>query len=229
MTYMADGEQAFESTRTTSKSLAAKIWKKRENEVASGKFKLEWPGERITFEEMCKEFERSHFASISENTIKGYRAYLKHLMVFFGEYMLTAIATKMVEEYRDHRRQQPSIRYKGRTLKGATVNRELECLTCLLDLAVQRKYISENPARTVRHFSERRERPAKQMLTLEQENRILNAASPHLRVGIILLVQAGSPTLPQRAPRIPQCRERERTRTTRSQADRSQPGTRGLR
>jgi integrase len=72
--------------------------------------------------------------------------------------------------------------------------RGLECLTCLLDLAVQRKYIPENPARTVKHFNERRERPTKQMLTLEQENRILNAASPHLRVGIILLVQTGGRT-----------------------------------
>jgi Phage integrase SAM-like domain len=148
----------------------------------------------IMFEEMCKEFEKSHFASISENTIKGYQAYLKHLKVFFGEHVLTSITAKLVEEYRDHRRQQPSIRYKGRTLKGATVNRELECLTCVLDLDVQRKYIPENPARVVKHFNELRERPAKQMLTLEQENRILSAASPHLRVGIILLVQTGGRT-----------------------------------
>jgi integrase len=78
--------------------------------------------------------------------------------------------------------------------KGATVNRELECLTCLLDLAVVRKYIPENPARAVKHFNELRERPAKQMLTLEQEDRILKAASPHLRVGIVLLVQTGGRT-----------------------------------
>jgi integrase len=143
---------------------------------------------------MCKEFERSHFASISENTIKGYRAYLKHLMAFFGDRRLVNLNSKMVEEYRDRRRQQPSIRYKGRTLKGATVNRELEYLTCILDLAVQRKYIPENPARAVKHFNELRERPAKQMLTLDQENHILNAASPHLRVGIILLVQTGGRT-----------------------------------
>ena len=32
------------------------------------------------------------------------------------------------------------------------------------------------------------------MLTLDQENRILSAASPHLRVGIILLVQTGGRT-----------------------------------
>jgi len=140
------------------------------------------------------EFEKSHFASISENTIKGYWAYLKHLLVFFGDRVLVNLNSKMVEEYRDHRRQQPSIRYMGRTLKGATVNRELEYLTCILDLAVQRKYIPENPARAVKHFNELRERPAKQMLTLDQENRILDAASPHLRVGIILLVQTGGRT-----------------------------------
>jgi site-specific recombinase XerD len=123
---------------------------------------LDWPGERITFEEMCKEFESSHFASISDNTIKGYRAYLKHLMVFLGDRVLVNLNSKMVEEYRDRRRQQPSIRCKGRTLKGATVNRELEYLTCVLDLAVQRKYILENPARAVKHFNELRDgRPNK--------------------------------------------------------------------
>ncbi len=114
--------------------------------------------------------------------------------------MLARITTKLVEEYRDHRRQQPSIRYRGRTLKGATVNRELECLTCLLDLAVRREYIPENPARAVKHFNELRERPVKQMLTLEQENRILNAASPHLRVGIVLLVQTGGGTYTEGFP-----------------------------
>ncbi len=55
----------------------------------------------------------------------------------------------------------------------------------MLDLAVHRQYISENPARAVKHFNELRERPDKQMLTLDQENRILKAAAPHLRVGII--------------------------------------------
>jgi hypothetical protein len=83
--------------------------------------------------------EQAHFASISEGTVKGYRVYLKSLKAFFKGIMLTKITPKMVEEYRDHRRQQPSIRYKGRTLKGATVNRELECLTCVLDLRVHRQ------------------------------------------------------------------------------------------
>jgi integrase len=194
MTYIKDGEQFWESTRTGSKQAALQIWKKREAEIALRKFKVGWPGERIGLEEMCKEFEQSHFAAISEGTTTGYRVYLKHFKAFFGDLVLARITTKLVEEYRDYRRQQPSIRYEGRTLKGATVNRELECLTCLLDLAVRREYIPENPARGVKHFNELRERPVKQMLTLEQENRILSAAPPHLRVGIILLAQTGGRT-----------------------------------
>ncbi|HKV46872.1 MAG TPA: phage integrase SAM-like domain-containing protein [Candidatus Acidoferrales bacterium] len=143
MTYIKDGKRFWESTRTSSRQAALRIWKKREAEIALGKFKVGRPGERIEFEEMCNEFERSHFAAISEGTIAGYRAYLKHLKAFFGGLVLARITTKLVEEYRNYRRRQPSIRYKGRPLKGATVNRELEYLTCLLDLAVRREYMRQ--------------------------------------------------------------------------------------
>lgn len=71
MSYSADGEQVWESTKTTSKAAAAQIWKQREAELALGKFKVGWPGKRIEFKEICEEFERSHFAAISEGTIKG--------------------------------------------------------------------------------------------------------------------------------------------------------------
>jgi hypothetical protein len=43
---------------------------------------------------MCKEFEHSHFAAISEGTIAGYLAYLKHMKAFFGGLVLTRITTK---------------------------------------------------------------------------------------------------------------------------------------
>jgi hypothetical protein len=84
---------------------------------------------------------------------------------------------------------------QGPDPQGCDREPRTECLTCLLDLAVHRQYIPENPARAVKHFNELRERPEKQMLTLEQENRILQAASPHLHVGIILLVQSGGRTV----------------------------------
>jgi hypothetical protein len=71
----------------------------------------------------------------------------------------------MVEAYRDERRQQPSKRKPNQTVKGATVNRELECLKCMLDFATKRRYIAENPASEVKHFNELRERPTRRMLS----------------------------------------------------------------
>jgi integrase len=46
----------------------------------------------------------------------------------------------------------------------------------------------------VQHFDERRERPAKRMLTPEEEQRILANAPPYLRVAIVLLAQTGGRT-----------------------------------
>ena len=51
-------ERYFESTKTTSKELANKICKRREGEIALGLFKVGWPGERMTFAQLCEEFER---------------------------------------------------------------------------------------------------------------------------------------------------------------------------
>jgi len=64
----------------------------------------------------------------------------------------------------------------------------------MFEFAVNRKYIAENPAAGVKHFDERRERPSRRMLTVDEEQRILGAASPHLRVAIVLLVQTGGRT-----------------------------------
>jgi len=141
-----------------------------------------------------RKYERGHFAGLSENSVKGHRAYLTHLKAFFGESRLTRITVEKVEEYRIQRRAQPAKNNPNRTIKGATVNRELECLKCVLDLAVKRKYIPENPAAAVKHFNELRERPIRRVLTVEEELLILEAAPPHLRVAIILLSQTGGRT-----------------------------------
>jgi integrase len=194
MTYTMNGERNFESTKTTSKNLARKIWMKREGEIALGLFKVGWAGERMTFDQLCEEFERSHFAGLAENTVQGHRSYLKNLKAFFANCTLDKITVESVETYRDQRKQQPAKHNPKQTVKGATVNRELECLKCILDLALNRKYIPDNPASAVKHFNELRERPVRRMLTLDEERRILEVAPPHLRVAIILLSQTGGRT-----------------------------------
>jgi integrase len=189
-----NGEQHHQSTKTTSKDLANSILKQRESEIVMGLFKIGWAGKRMTFEQLVEEFECAHFAGLSENTVKGHRAYLNHLKSSFGTRKVSAITVEMIEDYRDQRRQQPAKRNPERTIKGATVNRELECLKCVFDLAVKRKYIPENPAAAVKHFNELRERPVRRMLTVEEEVRIVESAPPYLRVATVLLSQTGGRT-----------------------------------
>jgi len=69
MSYTMNGEQHQESTKTAIKELAIKIIKQRESEIVLGLFKVGWAGERMTFDQLSAEFERSHFAGLAENTV----------------------------------------------------------------------------------------------------------------------------------------------------------------
>ena len=194
MSSTVNRERVFDSTKTTSKEIAKKIWKKREGEIALGLFKVGWPGERMTFAQLCDEFLLSHTSTLSTGSQRNHQTFSKTLKAFFKDRRLLEINQRAIEEYRDYRHHQSSKRNPKKTVKGATVNRALEYLQCMFEFAVNRKYIAENPAAGVKHFDERRERPSKRMLTVDEEQQILDAAPPHLRVAIVLLVQTGGRT-----------------------------------
>jgi len=194
MSYTLDGIQQRDSTKTTSKALAVKISKRREGEIALELFRVGWPGERMKFEDLCDEYQESHVSSLSNSSKEAFKSHGKHLVRFFGGRMLSEIDTPMIERYKNERRQQRTRHNPNRTVKGATVNRELETLRCMMKMAVQRKYIAENPAAGVEHFPELRERPPKKRIAPEEFIRILQESPPHLRVGILLLEQTGNRT-----------------------------------
>ena len=68
MCYSVNGAQQRSSTKTSSKTVATRIWKQREAEVALGLFNVGWPGERMTFEELCEEYKQSHVSSLSQSS-----------------------------------------------------------------------------------------------------------------------------------------------------------------
>jgi len=188
------GEQYRESTKTSLHAAATRIWKQREAEVALQLFQVEWPGERITFDRLCDEYYDSHVKNLSDNSKAGFENSKRQLVKFFSGRMLTDISTDGIREYRDFRHQQLLKNRPDRTVKGATVNRELETLQGLFKLAVQRSYIQTDPTLNVEHFPEVRERPAKKRITTEEYLRILEKAPAYLRVGILLLEQTGNRT-----------------------------------
>ena len=165
MSYTMKGEQYRESTKTSIHAAATKIWKQREAEVALQLFQVGWPGERITFDRLCDEYYDSHVKNLSDNSKAAFENSKRRLVNFFSGRMLTDISTDGIREYRDFRRQQPLKNRPDRTVKGATVNRELETLQGLFKLAVQRSYIQTDPTLNVEHFPEVRERPAKKRIS----------------------------------------------------------------
>src|SRR5215469_3003337 len=186
MSYTWKGEQHFESTKTTSKALARRILDRREGEIAMDLFKLGRQGGRMSFTGLCTEFESAHVPTLAASTQSNVRKFLASMKKFFGDRSLEDIDAKLVADYRNHRKAQPSRKDPSSNVKGATVNREMAYLRCMFNFAIERKYIVENPARGVKTFDERRERPAKRMLSLEEEQRILRNAPPYLRVAIVL-------------------------------------------
>jgi hypothetical protein len=79
MSYTADKERSFESTKTSSKEIATKIVKKREGEIALGLFKVGLPGERMNFAELCDEFLSSHTPTVSINSQRNHQLFVKNL------------------------------------------------------------------------------------------------------------------------------------------------------
>ena len=159
ISYSWKGEQHFESTKSTSKALANKILGKREGEIAMQMFKVGQQGERMSFTALCKEFESAHVRTLAASTQTNVLDFLESMRKFFGDRSLSDIDAGLVADYRNHRKSQPSRMNPTRKIKGASVNRELTYLRCILSSAVERKYISENPAHGVKLFDERRERP----------------------------------------------------------------------
>src|SRR5271156_4694895 len=106
MSYTADKERSFVSTKTSSKEIARKILRKREGEIALGLFSVGLPGERMTFAELCDEFLASHSPTVSTNSQRNHRLFVKNLKGYFGDRKLTEIRRPMIEEYRNHRRRQ---------------------------------------------------------------------------------------------------------------------------
>ncbi len=83
MGYTAKGEQRCESTKTPSKDLAKKNWKKREAEIALGRFQVGWPGERMTFRELSEAFLNSHSSTLSPKSQENHQIFLKSLRALF--------------------------------------------------------------------------------------------------------------------------------------------------
>jgi integrase len=180
MSFSAYGRQVRESTGTQNKRLAQKILAIRLAEVAEGRFNL--PSSNPP---RLKDWSDKFLESVPHpNTRAGYTIGVAHLQDFFGENTkLSDISVARIEEFKQRR--------LTAGVKPATVNRNLSVLRRMLTLAVRQRLIARNPFAEVQLLEELKHRRRPHILTLEEQNKILAVATPHLRALTILLTETG--------------------------------------
>jgi integrase len=180
MSFVADGRQHCESTRTSNRRLARKILDKRKGEIAEGRFRLV-PSSSPRLKQWSDQF----LETIGHNNTKRvYRSCVTMMLDFFGENIrLSSLTANRIEEYKQKR--------LSTGVTPATINRNLAVLRRMLKLAFRRRLIAQNPFDEVEFLSERHRRQPR-ILTFEEEAQLLAVASPMLRALVVLLVETGA-------------------------------------
>jgi integrase len=96
---------------------------------------------------------------------------------------LSEITADVIEDFKERRLAQE--------VRTATVNRDLAVLHRMMKLAERKMLISESPFRDVEFLEERKRRRRPHILTFEEEDRLLAAATPHVRALSVLILETG--------------------------------------
>lgn len=138
------------------------------------------PLKRIRFGEFAEKF----VAHAKKNVPRSWERYedsAANLLAFFGnEVELTAIEPEGIERFKARRVEK---------VKPPTVNRDLQALKRMFNLAVAWGYARENPVKLVKFFREPQGRV--RYLTVEQYEKVVEACRPHLRPLVVMAVHTG--------------------------------------
>jgi integrase len=175
---MLDGVRYSKSTGTANKRLAEKIDRKNEEDLLAQRFQVAEQEFRPTmnFAELATRFTGSGAAKA------WHLDRLKIILPYFDGMEIGHINKGVVQRYRAHRHSQ-------RKLTETTINRDLECLRRILFWGVDEGFLPANPlARLKLEKPRRKNRP---VMSLSEENKLLEASAPHLRKINICALDAG--------------------------------------
>src|SRR3989338_5547161 len=178
--YYVDGRRKRECIGPD-KRLAETVLKKRKVEIAEGRYLDIKKNEKIKFEDFSDEFFRIHSQPNKKpSAVKSDKVILKNLKSFFGGRYLYIIGPQLVEEYKIKR---------SKDVKPATVNRELACLKCMFNKAIEWGKTEDNPVRKVKLFRENNTRI--RYLEKEEIQRLIDNCAPHLKPIVTIAVNTG--------------------------------------
>jgi len=171
-----DGTRYMKSTGTGNRRHAERIDERYREEANLKRHGVSQPSPDMTFGELTVRF-------LAEGVPKPYHIdRLKVLLPFWSEIAIGRITKSHTREYRQQR-------HREKRLTDTTVNRDLECLRHILFWAVDAGLLLTNPLSRLRLERERkRKRP---VMSFDEEDLLLSAATPHLRPIIITALDAG--------------------------------------
>ena len=152
---------------------------------------------------ITRERDKTSFADFAQVYLENYAkvkkrswrrsdmSYLKaHLIPWFGKMFLSEIKQFQVEQYIAKRLHSRVERRLNDVVKKSTINRELACLRKILAKAVDWGYLIKNPMNGLKLFSEK-DNLKERILSREEEIRLLEASSGHLKSILIFALNTG--------------------------------------
>jgi integrase len=186
--FVFQGRRIRKPTKTSSKQAAREIEASYRVRLAKGEVGIEEKAPAPDFKAAVRDFlawsKLEH--SAKPGTHRRYVTSSKALLRYFKDSPLDRITSESVEQFKQWRIKQNGSRTK-KSLRPATVNRELACLKSLFNRF--KRTIPINPVSDVKFLNEDNEQM--RVLTPEEEKKYLLAASQPLRDIATLMLETG--------------------------------------
>ena len=164
------------STGASNRRQAETVEAKLKEDLNKQRFHIVQTDPDMKFGELAARF-------IASGSVRPHHLYhLKFLLPFYSEMPVLRITKSLTEEFRRRR-------LAGKSIKDATINRDLSVLRHILYWAVDEQLLVANPLARLKMARERRIR--RQVLSVTEEDLLLPAAKDHLRFMIIFALDTG--------------------------------------
>ena len=175
--YWINGRRHAQSTGTGIRRQAEAIARHFKEELNLQRLGIVQPQPELTFGELAAVF-------LAEGSPRAYHIdRLKPLLGYWENIAIGRINKAKAKEYRDYRHAEK------KQLSHTTINRDLEVLRKILSWAVEQGYLATNPLSRV-FMAEERRKP-RLMVSVAEEDKLLQAAAPHLRSIIVAALDTG--------------------------------------